>query len=119
MAQEFKFGDRVRHPEIKTDCVFVGQYYDAETKEKTWAEVFINDEYEDTTRLVTHEHLELIPHPDTVRLNWLQSNLADVCCYPSQNAGEDWVWACIDSGEHSMAASVREAIDHAMQGEWA
>lgn len=68
MAQEFKFGDRVRHPEIKTDCVFIGQLYDAETKEKTWAEVFINDEYEDTTRLVTHEPLELIPHPDTVRL---------------------------------------------------
>lgn len=68
MAQEFKFGDRVRHPEFKTDCVFIRQWYDSETQEKTWAEVFNDDECEQATRLVTHEHLELLPHPDTVRL---------------------------------------------------
>lgn len=68
MMQEFKFGDRVRHPEIKTDCVFIRQWYDVDIEKKTWAEVFNDDECENQTRLVTHEPLELIPHPDTVRL---------------------------------------------------
>lgn len=68
MTQQFKFGDMVRHPDFETPCVFIRQYYDAETGEKTWAEVFNDDECETQTRMVTHENLELIPHPDTVRL---------------------------------------------------
>lgn len=64
MTQQFKFGDIVRHPDFETECVFIRQWYDDETKEKTWAEVFNNDECETQTRLVTHEPLELVPHPD-------------------------------------------------------
>lgn len=58
---KFKFGDMVRHPDFETECVFIRQYFDSETGEKTWAEVFNDDECETQTRLVTHEHLELIP----------------------------------------------------------
>lgn len=71
MSQKFKFGDLVHHPDFKTECVFIRQWYEAETGEKTWAEVFNEEECDNQTCLVTHEPLELIPHPDTVRLYWL------------------------------------------------
>lgn len=104
MTQQFKFGDIVRHPDFKTECVFIRQWYDDETKEKTWAEVFNDDECENQTRLVTHEPLELVPHPDTARLDWF----ADV----NQHIGHIMLpKECVYLNVHDM----RAAIDMAME----
>ncbi|HFC8542679.1 TPA: DUF551 domain-containing protein [Neisseria weaveri] len=70
---KFKFGDMVRHPDFETECVFIRQYFDSETGQKTWAEVFNDDECETQTRLVTHEHLELIPSKTS---GWISVNEA-------------------------------------------
>ena len=46
---QFKFGDKVRHPNFDSPCVFIDQLYDAETKEKTWAIVLNENEYDKIT----------------------------------------------------------------------
>lgn len=112
MTQEFKFGDIVRHPEIKNNCVFINQLYDPKTKKKTWAEVLVDDECEEVIWLVTHEPLELVPHPDTMRLNWLMEEgiIPEDIYYNTQSEDDDGLPYAYFS-KHDC----RAAIDSAMR----
>ena len=101
---QFKFGDKVRHPNFDSTCVFVCQLYDAETKEKTWAIVLNESEYDKGTQFVTHEPLTPIPHPDTVRLDFLADRNQHI-------ANVQLPTECVVCNMHSM----RAAIDHAME----
>lgn len=99
MTQQFKFGDMVKsrmHPN-KT----LGLVVDAGSNQYSY---IIRWEH---TKGVSQEHtesLELIPHPDTVRLNWL----AD----PANNIGNVLLpTECVE--QH--LDSLRDAIDAAMQ----
>ena len=101
---QFKFGDKVRHPDFDSPCVFVCQLYDAETKEKTWAIVLNENEYDKGTQFVTHEPLTHIPNPDTVRLDFLADRNQHI-------ANVQLPTECVVCNMHSM----RAAIDHAME----
>ena len=111
MTQQFKFGDKVRHPNFDSPCVFVCQLYDTETKEKTWAIVLNENEYDRGTQFVTHELLTPIPHPDTVRLNWLENETKIV----GNSVNIEYDGSCFytneDGCEQENFANLREAID--------
>ena len=99
MTQQFKFGDMVKsrmHPN-KT----LGLVVDAGSNQYSY---IIRWEH---TKGVSQEHtesLELIPHPDTVRLDWLADR--------DQHIGNVQLPAeCVACNLHSM----RDAIDMAMQ----
>ena len=99
MTQQFKFGDMVKsrmHPN-KT----LGLVVDAGSNQYSY---IIRWEH---TKGVSQEHtesLELIPHPDTVRLDWLadRDNRIGNVQLPAE---------CVACNLHSM----RDAIDMAMQ----
>ncbi len=63
MTQQFKFGDRVRDKTLGLgECVVINASDDA---------VYVMNTRGDYNVVARPEHLELIPHPDTERLNWL------------------------------------------------
>ena len=64
MTQQFKFGDRVRW--INNPGQFIYLDPDEHTPEASWIISEEGGQY-----LVDHIDLEPIPHPDTVRLDWL------------------------------------------------
>lgn len=69
MTQQFKFGDIVKSREYialldKPLCFF--RY----SEKSDWAECL---EQDGTFHFLKVEDLELIPHPDTARLDWLES----------------------------------------------
>lgn len=125
MSQQFKFGDMVKsrmHPN-KT----LGLVVDAGSNQYSY---IIRWEH---TKGVSQEHtesLELIPHPDTVRLDWLIEtcrgidNNADTTYldgtpfpqYSVINSGTDRAanWYVVDGGDHD---DPRQAIDNAMKAE--
>lgn len=99
MTQQFQFGDMVKsrmHPN-KT----LGLVVDAGSNQYSY---IIRWEH---TKGVSQEHtesLELIPHPDTVRLDWLADR--------DQHIGNVQLPAeCVTCNLHSL----RDAIDMAMQ----
>jgi len=66
MTQQFKFGDRVRDKTLGLgECVVINASDDA---------VYVMNTRGDYNVVARPEHLELIPHPDTVRLDWLLEN---------------------------------------------
>lgn len=122
MTQQFKFGDMVRHPNFDSPCVFIDQLYDAETREKTWAIVLNEGEYERRTQFVTHEPLTLIQHPDTARLDWVTKKLqTSHIGIMIDDAGAIIYGENVPSYEVDFKAmegsgpTIREAIDNAMQ----
>ena len=63
MTQQFKFGDRVRDKTLGLgECVVINASDDA---------VYVMNTRGDYNVVARPEHLELIPHPDTKRLDWL------------------------------------------------
>ena len=63
MTQQFKFGDRVRDKTLGLgECVVINASDDA---------VYVMNTRGDYNVVARPEHLELIPHPDTERLDWL------------------------------------------------
>lgn len=63
MSQQFKFGDRVQDKALGLgECVVVSVSDDA---------VYVMNAHGDYNAVARPEHLELLPHPDTVRLDWL------------------------------------------------
>ena len=95
MTQQFEFGDRVRDKTLGLgECVVINASDDA---------VYVMNTRGDYNVVARPEHLELIPHPDTERLDWL----AD----PENTIGKVMLpgWC---SGEYD---SLRDAIDAAMQ----
>ncbi|OFK85210.1 MULTISPECIES: hypothetical protein [unclassified Eikenella] len=95
MTQQFKFGDRVRDKTLGLgECVVINASDDA---------VYVMNTRGDYNVVARPEHLELIPRPDTARLDWL----AD----PANEIGKVILpgW-CSDEYD-----SLRDAIDAAMQ----
>ena len=70
MTHQFKFGDRVRYksPESKL------RGFVASTRNRGQNKIIVAFEGEDWLHHCSGENLELIPHPDTVRLDWLLKN---------------------------------------------
>ncbi|WP_153712219.1 hypothetical protein [Eikenella corrodens] len=63
MTHQFKFGDRVRDKTLGLgECVVINASDDA---------VYVMNTRGDYNVVARPEHLELIPHPDTERLDWL------------------------------------------------
>lgn len=65
---KFKFGDRVRHAKYG-DCIFIEAWEDCDTGEQSWVTVLSSC---GATADVAPDSLELLPHPDTVRLDWIE-----------------------------------------------
>ena len=118
MTQQFKFGDRVRYksPESKL------RGFVASTHNRGQNKIIVAFEGEDWVHHCSSENLELIPHPDTVRLDWLMKNdcaLTENLCdedgdiHPTPNAV---IQKQKDHFEVLAATSndIREAIDVAM-----
>ena len=117
MSQQFKFGDMVKsrmHPN-KT----LGLVVDAGSNQYSY---IIRWEH---TKGVSQEHtesLELIPHPDTVRLDWLAKNdcsLTERLCDEDKDL-LDTPFAVIQIQEGHFevlvaATNIRQAIDTAMR----
>ena len=95
MTQQFKFGDRVRYKELGAVGVVVDIKFDS-----LWV-IFEGDSIVD---FYDFDEFEPIPHPDTVRLDWL----AD----PANKIGSVLLPAeCVERHLDSL----RDAIDAAMQ----
>ena len=104
MTQQFKFGDRVKYR--ATDFLFIHDKGDGRAHVVSETGV---------SGAVLISDLTLIPHPDTVRLDWLIENQAYVvhelpdedCAYfsVSLNAG----------GQIAANSTARQAIDNAMR----
>lgn len=116
MTQQFKFGDRVRDKTLGLgECVVINASDDA---------VYVMNTRGDYNVVARPEHLELIPHPDTVRLDWLAKN----DCALTGNLGDedgdrqDTPFAVIHVQEEhfkvlAAANNIRQAIDTAMQAQ--
>ena len=102
MTHQFKFGDHVRYKDNENP-VFGVVLEEANPGNGLITVQFIDDA---EPELVGSEDLEYIPHPDTVRLDWL----AD----PANNIGSVLLpTECVD--QH--LDSLRDAIDAAMRSE--
>ena len=102
MTHQFKFGDRVRYksPESKL------RGFVASTRNRGQNKIIVAFEGEDWLHHCSCENLELIPHPDTIRLDWLAdpANKIGSVILPTE---------CVE--QH--LDSLRDAIDAAMQSE--
>lgn len=66
MTQQFKFGDRVIDKTMGLgECVVINSFENA---------VYVVNERGDYNAAALPESLELIQHPDTIRLDWLAEN---------------------------------------------
>lgn len=97
MTQQFKFGDRVRL--INNPGQFIYLDPDEHTPDAGWIISEGCGQY-----LIDHINLEPIPHPDTVRLDWLadRDNRIGNVQLPAE---------CVACNLHSL----RDAIDMAMR----
>ncbi|ULJ66213.1 hypothetical protein [Wielerella bovis] len=77
MTQQFKFGDRVIHPKYG-ECMVVTQWYNSDADDPTWVAIISEVHGKCNAR---HEELELIPHSDTVKLDWLEKNQFELGTY--------------------------------------
>lgn len=110
MTQQFKFGDMVKSRMRPNKTL--GLVVDAGSNQYSY---IIRWAHEKGVSQEHTESLELIPHPDTVRLDWLIENQAYVvhelpdedCAYfsVSLNAG----------GQIAANSTARQAIDNAMR----
>lgn len=109
MTQQFKFGDKCRHLTGGLEVVIVNEEpVITDDGSKMW-EVF-----EETFghHLCSDYKLEPIPHPDTVRLDWLIKNGAHI-------ETSDGIWALYvdedDEGVVENPSRIRAGIDSIMQ----
>lgn len=114
MNKQFKFGDRVIDTALGLgECVVINASENS---------VYIMNERGDYNAVAHPETLEIVPHPDTVRLDWLVKNdcaLTEKLCdedgdiHPTPNAV---IQKQEDHFEVLAATSndIREAIDVAM-----
>lgn len=96
MTQQFKFGDLVKDTALGLgECVVINVSENS---------VYVMNERGDYNAVAQPETLEIIPHPDTVRLDWLadRNNPNGSVLLP-----EEIVYKHLDS--------MRDAIDEAMQ----
>ena len=95
MTQQFKFGDRVRYKSPQSKL----RGFVASTRNRGQNKIIVAFEGEDWLHHCSSENLELIPHPDTARLDWLFEK--------DHHLRSRW---CTD--EHD---SLRDAIDAVMK----
>ena len=96
MAHQFKFGDLVKDTALGLgECVVINVSENS---------VYVMNERGDYNTVAQPETLEIIPHPDTVRLDWLadKHNKIGSVLLPRE---------CVEKHLDSM----RDAIDAAMQ----
>lgn len=114
MTQQFKFGDRVRRknfPELNHQHFITVEF---KTHSDGYPEITIISELGLVSK-VPAECFELVPHPDTVRLDWLiKRNFDFQKCY---DMGGRWWYEdnSFDEIEGTEGMTEREAIDMAMQ----
>lgn len=114
MTQQFKFGDRVIDTALGLgECVIINVSENS---------VYIMNERGDYNAVAQPETLEIVPHPDTIRLDWLLKN---DCALTERLCDEDGdilgtpnavIQKQEDHFEVLVATSndIREAIDVAM-----
>lgn len=106
MTQQFKFGDRVYFPSNVEEIGIVIQVLNSENK----IVVAWNDG-EQTTEAIDDVQLTIIPHSDTVRLDFIQNNLMEIKLIEN----EDGQLFCIDKDgiwwEETFSETVRQSID--------
>lgn len=101
MKNEFKFGDRVHHQKYG-ECFVIDQWFDSETNEPTWVNI-ISERY--GAYEVGVDELELIPHSDTARLDYIINNTS---AFQKRNiVGNRY--------QQTMPSDFRQAIDEAMK----
>lgn len=106
MTQQFKFGDRVRNEE-GNEFVYLRGYLSSCTLATEDGSLYRCSE----------KHVTLIPHPDTVRLDWLiKRNFDFQKCY---DMGGRWWYEdnSFDEIEGTEGMTEREAIDKVMEKE--
>ena len=110
MTHQFKFGDRVRWSDIPHQFVYLHQ--DDAHPEAGWIHSDDGGQY-----LAAHSALTAVPHPDTVRLDWLiKRNFDFQKCY---DMGGRWWFEdnSFDEIEGTEGMTEREAIDKVMEKE--
>ena len=123
MTHQFKFGDRVRRknfPELNHQHFITVEF---KTHSNSYPEITIISELGLVSK-VPAECFELVPHPDTVRLDWLEKNDCALTERLCDEDGDrlDTPFAVIQKQEEhfevlAAACDIREAIDAAMQQE--
>lgn len=118
MTNQFKFGDRVRYksPESKL------RGFVASTHNRGQSKIIVAFEGEDWLHHCSCENLELIPNPDTIRLDWLAENDCALTKKLCDEDGDilDTPNAVIQKQEDhfevlaATSSDIREAIDVAM-----
>lgn len=101
MTQQFKFGDRVKYKSLG-ECVVINSSEHF---------CYVMNEKGDYNTIANPEELELIPHPDTVRLDFIQKNMIEIKLIEN----EDGQLFCIDKDgiwwEETFSETVRQSID--------
>lgn len=108
MTQQFKFGDRVK-------CQFLGECVVINSSEHF---CYVMNEKGNYNTIANPEHLELVPHPDTVRLDYIQNRLPEIRLVECNEAGAVAFCLTRKSGfvcTNTLSPSIRETIDNAMQ----
>lgn len=116
MTQQFKFGDRIRNA-LVPNLTFIYIRQDSPTT------CICLDETAQEKRMIATD-MELVPHPDTVRLDWLVKNDCALTERLCDEDGDrlDTPFAVIQKQqEHfevlAAATDIRQAIDAAMREE--
>ncbi|ULJ64013.1 hypothetical protein [Wielerella bovis] len=96
----------------------VTQWYDTDTEDPTWVSIISEVHGECDAR---HEELELIPHSDTVKLDWLQSNVLVFSGEKIAIINDGLDFYLTDNPEkpelENPMKTLRQAIENAMQQE--
>ena len=113
MTRQFKFGDRIRNA-LVPNLTFIYLRKDSPTT------CICLDETTQEKRMIATD-MELVPHPDTVRLDWLVKNDCALTERLCDEDGDrlDTPFAVIQKQEEhfevlAAACDIREAIDAAM-----
>ena len=106
MTHKFKFGDRVID---KTK--FLGECVVINASEKS---VYIMNERGDYNVVARPESLELIQHPDTVRLNFIE-RVINIDGMVKREMRKGWVLVDGDIELNTPEPLLRDAIDEAMR----
>ena len=105
MTHKFKFGDRVIDKTMGLgECVVINASEES---------VYIMNEREDYNVVARPESLELIPHPDTVRLDFIE-RVININGMVKREMRKGWVLVDGDIELNTPELLLRDAIDEAM-----
>lgn len=105
MTQQFKFGDRVIDKALGLgECVVINVSENS---------VYIMNERGDYNAVAHPETLEIVPHPDTVRLDYIE-RVINIDGMIKREMRKGWVLVDGDIELNTPAPLLRGAIDEAM-----